>query len=1023
MPDWDHFFASLRKYLDYFRSHIQLIPTINGFVGDLQSISDGELSGLLSWTKLATAISLKDPDSRRQFCQDKGWSVIESSVGLLASPVPLVFKGCLCNFLAALAIDEMAAVNIWNCLLCEFICSKQIGGKSIGIQQDLDSREAHLKIYDYSQGFLTLMKELLSHKARPSTQQIAPFIHFIVNSILCQFSTRSYSNITQMWMLVKLALDCLYQPLKTFFVTAVTVDNKVFEVQILCQLLSDSPLSRALLQIIAEGGSQLHENKFFHLPAREDATCSAIRLLYVAISNRSALSDAIRAVNCDILIATIESILFSPFPYSQQKIDNCYMSLLFNYINEIDSFIRHAFFVWLIIKEATAQRPSLQSHIVQSLLPRRQKLINCVATLSIFSLEDIFVGINDLALIDIEGISYGRLKGEVCRLMLEVFNDAMQYNSNSPNITYALMNFDLMNISATILDLPGQGSTCLHNILDIVLQLKTSDSPLSTHFSGLYEPALRLILRLCSLGSSSSSIVLRFLRSHYDLIYQLALSKVFKCLTQNNSNDVTPTESFENESSCWRRENDEYALATIQRSLQSIILELIALDLSSLLRSGLIEHPHKYLRLLFSTPSDQTSQSLQSSNLFSSNIEGQNVLFWSLLESSRIFVGDLSPPICNKFDPNKMEELLSLCIRKNSCNIEQFDVVYLQLLLNSEINCIMNTEIDVIREEARSILHFCVKKNALNLLEGSCTHLLEGWLSVMNVLSVHVPLPFINISTHKHILVDALFLLRDYCRLVEMSSELAASVATCFSRIVSSVCSMFEKYEDIQKAKSAILPVLHLLIQCIVLSGYSKSFTFKRELYICCLRVLDLFCNFKGEKTQRSEISSGTTNLPLKNDDLLTLLLFNKLGQEENKAIDNTNDQTVKMMQNQRIISDLWMKLIEPLKCEIIQTFTSDVIFGPLSLKMLAAATFVDLLREDSKFCGRIIKEFIFDGSLQCVNDLSKRFEDNLKNPVKGIVEDENNRRRMQSLINAIHSLNIISESVRNRKQCYSVML
>jgi len=75
----------------------------------------------------------------------------------------------------------------------------------------------------------------------------------------------------------------------------------------------------------------------------------------------------------------------------------------------------------------------------------------------------------------------------------------------------------------------------------------------------------------------------------------------------------------------------------------------------------------------------------------------------------------------------------------------------------------MNTEIDVIREvilkylffikynfnlffkEARSILHFCVKKNALNLLEGSCTHLLEGWLSVMNVLSVHVPLPFINI--------------------------------------------------------------------------------------------------------------------------------------------------------------------------------------------------------------------------------------------------------------------------------------
>jgi hypothetical protein len=91
-----------------------------------------------------------------------------------------------------------------------------------------------------------------------------------------------------------------------------------------------------LLQIIAEGGAQLQDDKLFsHSPSREDATCSAIRLLYVAISNRSALSDAIRSVNCDILIASIESILFSPFPYSQQRLDNNYMSLLFHYINEV----------------------------------------------------------------------------------------------------------------------------------------------------------------------------------------------------------------------------------------------------------------------------------------------------------------------------------------------------------------------------------------------------------------------------------------------------------------------------------------------------------------------------------------------------------------------------------------------------------------------------------------------------------------------------------------------------------------
>jgi hypothetical protein len=103
------------------------------------------------------------------------------------------------------------------------------------------------------------------------------------------------------------------------------------------------------------------------------------------------------------------------------------------------------------------------------------------------------------------------------------------------------------------------------------------------------------------------------------------------------------------------------------------------------------------------------------------------------------------------------------------------------------------------------------------------------------------------------------------------------------------------------------------------------------------LRVLDLFCNFKigGEIiTQRPESSNETSNLSFKSDDLISVLLFSKLDQEEKKTTNNTNDQIVRMMHNHRLISDLWMQLIEPLKCEIIQTFTSDVIFGPLSLKV-----------------------------------------------------------------------------------------
>jgi hypothetical protein len=56
MSDWNNFFASLRKYLDFFRAQI---PGLNDLAIGVQTISDSELAGLISWTNLATAISLK----------------------------------------------------------------------------------------------------------------------------------------------------------------------------------------------------------------------------------------------------------------------------------------------------------------------------------------------------------------------------------------------------------------------------------------------------------------------------------------------------------------------------------------------------------------------------------------------------------------------------------------------------------------------------------------------------------------------------------------------------------------------------------------------------------------------------------------------------------------------------------------------------------------------------------------------------------------------------------------------------
>lgn len=59
---------------------------------------------------------------------------MENVIGLLTCSIPLVLKGKLYKFLAALAVDETAAVHIWNCLLSEGICLQMENGKLSGIQ-------------------------------------------------------------------------------------------------------------------------------------------------------------------------------------------------------------------------------------------------------------------------------------------------------------------------------------------------------------------------------------------------------------------------------------------------------------------------------------------------------------------------------------------------------------------------------------------------------------------------------------------------------------------------------------------------------------------------------------------------------------------------------------------------------------------------------------------------------------------------------------------------------------------------
>uniref|UniRef100_A0A914GU12 Uncharacterized protein n=1 Tax=Globodera rostochiensis TaxID=31243 RepID=A0A914GU12_GLORO len=887
MTDWNNYFGSLRKYLDYFRAHhSQIVSSFEGLAASsssTQTISDGELAGLLSWTRFASVVAQKDPESRRQMYEERSWNCIETSTGT----------------------------------------------KLGGVQRDLEEQESNLKIYNCTQGFLTLLRILLAHKTRPNTHQLAPFIQFVIHSVLCQFSTRSYVDSNQMWNIVKLALDSLYEPLKTFYATTVVVQNKSTEVQILAQLLSDSPLSRSILQIIVEGADRLQENAPIN-PARDDATFSAIRLFYMAISHRTAMTDAVRVANSDLLIVSMESFLFSAIPHPRRSNEN-YLSLLFYYLSEFEHLAKHSFYVWLIIKEATAQRPSMQLRIVQALLPRRAQLISSMANLSsIFAPENISVCITDLLPQSVDNISSDRLRGELCRLMFEAFNDAMESDPCNPNIAFALMNFDLNHIESSTLDIPnelGEGLTCLHNLVFIAELFAVSDDPFDHQFSGLFDPVLRLFFRLCSIRAASSSILLRFLRSQYDLIFRLASSAVFSSIDLPIF--VSPSANGDIFSSSVVRKcaEDETVFEIVHKTAQGVILELIALEMSALLRTGYIEQPQRFLKILLSIENSQNSTiSLLPHSLAAE--EPSKTLLWLLLDASRIFIEDLDIPNCIKFDTQRVLELLNFCIRKNSYGIEQYDVFYLHLMLNSEINCIMNTEIGLIKEEACAILNYCMKRNARNLLEGACVHLLEGWLSVLNVLSLHCPLPFIDTRTHQCLLVDALFLLRSYCNCVEMSPELAYSVAVCISRI---------------SLPNSPLVIAHS-------SPFGPSHCTPGLQQICRVQNGALCQLFARSGFAAEDAKSEFNNLC---DFLLSKAKTEQFGGKiANNMHSMDGDPLFALVTENGDVSELWTQLFGQITHEIVRALCFDIMFAPLSLKLLAVATFIDVLREDIRHGG-----------------------------------------------------------------------
>jgi hypothetical protein len=95
------------------------------------------------------------------------------------------------------------------------------------------------------------------------------------------------------------------------------------------------------------------------------------------------------------------------------------------------------------------------------------------------------------------------------------------------------------------------------------------------------------------------------------------------------------------------------------------------------------------------------------------------------------------------------------------------------------------------------------------------------------------------------------------------------------------------------------------------------------------------------------------------------------------------------------------------LRAKSISNFSNDLLFSvlPAPHQILATATFVDLLREDCFFNGRMGKEFAMSGSLNCVDDTLARLQQHRKQQHPSMMGGGGGQGEADYLIGALKSL------------------
>ncbi len=424
---WTHIFYAYERYFDFYKTGIQGAPSFQAPSNHMgynnpssaamlsqpmkftKGITQQELQGLISVTKLVNQIAFHSEKSRMALCEfhrgsneytsnfnaSLNVSATDSSVyslpslmfGLVSSSIPTQLKGEFLNLLSSLALSPQIATNIWQLLESSQIiptigpCQRmQQQNPAAFIKNDIsveiEEIEARDEHYPLLRGFLTLINNLLKVSNIPDNLGLGvrtqscplgfqPYLQFLVNSVYLKAFYRSYKDVSEKWQILIHMMHIFhsivlkYEPKKEDFEsswsqgaesdwmsTGYKSQSQSPGFRLIHEMIHDSSIVRMLFLILNESLMHLMEFNHNNNPLIEQCSLMCLKTVCVLLEKQKVFVEHMKMGNLNVENAGIEKLITSINPKSNRAE---YFTSILRFIQFNSSLVQHSFYAFKIV--------------------------------------------------------------------------------------------------------------------------------------------------------------------------------------------------------------------------------------------------------------------------------------------------------------------------------------------------------------------------------------------------------------------------------------------------------------------------------------------------------------------------------------------------------------------------------------------------------------------------------------------------------------------------------------------------